>query len=93
MLPWIPWSHIEDRHGESGLEHSFLRDEANAWWTEPGREFVMRRMLASATRRKAWLAEPLDERCPVREEAVRGYKRAVERFRGQIWMVIHMLGG
>jgi hypothetical protein len=70
MLLWIPWLRIEDRHGESGLKHSFLRDKANAWWTEPGRKWVMNQMLASAIRRKAWLAELLDERCPVREEAV-----------------------
>lgn len=31
VLPRIPWSRIDDRHGESGLEHSFLRNEANRW--------------------------------------------------------------
>lgn len=29
VLPPIPWSRIEDRHGESALEHSFLCDEEN----------------------------------------------------------------
>ncbi|KJZ69027.1 hypothetical protein HIM_11586 [Hirsutella minnesotensis 3608] len=93
MLPRIPWSKIEDQHGESELEHSFLRHEENEWWTQPGRGWIKDRILASAGRRKAWLAEPLDERCPYREHAVRGYERAVERFREQVFLAIHMLGG
>ncbi|KAH7191410.1 hypothetical protein BKA60DRAFT_529461, partial [Fusarium oxysporum] len=28
-LPRIPWSKIEDRHGESALGHSFIKDEEN----------------------------------------------------------------
>lgn len=93
MLPRIPWSRIEDRHGESGLEHSFLRNEANEWWTEAGREWVKNQILKSSARRKAWLTEPFDKQCPYRKKAIRGYERGVEKFRGQIWMSMHMLGG
>ncbi|KAH8646440.1 hypothetical protein BGZ61DRAFT_501313 [Ilyonectria robusta] len=38
VLPRIPWSRIEDRHGESTLGYSFLQDEANRPWTEAGDE-------------------------------------------------------
>lgn len=31
-LPRVPWSKIEDRHGESGLEYSFLSDEDSQAW-------------------------------------------------------------
>lgn len=36
VLPRIPWSRVEDRHGESQLGHSFLQDEGNAWWVAAG---------------------------------------------------------
>jgi hypothetical protein len=43
MLPRIPWSQIEDRHGESGLEHLFLYDKDNTSWIKiwEGHSFSM----------------------------------------------------
>ncbi|CAM1507673.1 Fc.00g073140.m01.CDS01 [Cosmosporella sp. VM-42] len=92
-LPRIPWSRIEDRHSEDGLGHSFLRDEANEWWTQPGHGWVKGQILKTATRRKEWLAETMDPDCPYREKAVRKYERTIKQFREQIWMLMHMTGG
>ncbi|KAH7191230.1 hypothetical protein DER44DRAFT_677843, partial [Fusarium oxysporum] len=36
ILPPIPWSQIQDHHGESTLEHSFLRNEENQSWVKKG---------------------------------------------------------
>ncbi|RTE68056.1 hypothetical protein BHE90_017567, partial [Fusarium euwallaceae] len=92
-LPRIPWSKMEDRHGESALEHSFLSDEHNKSWTEIGKEWVHGQITASPARFKTWMAEPLDEQCPYRESAIRAYGRAIEEFRGQMFVLMHMLGG
>ncbi|KAF4458697.1 ATP-dependent DNA helicase Q1, partial [Fusarium albosuccineum] len=92
-LPRIPWSKIEDRHGESALEHSFLSDEYNEPWIKTGKAWVQRQIKASPARFKAWMTEPLDEQCPYRETAIRAYGRAIEEFRGQMFVAMHMLGG
>lgn len=92
-FPRIPWSRIEDRHGESALEHSFLSDEHNEPWVKTGEEWVHEQITASPVRFKAWMAEPLDEQCPYRETAIRAYGRAIEEFRGQMFVLMHMLGG
>ncbi|KAI8682258.1 hypothetical protein NCS56_00348100 [Fusarium sp. Ph1] len=92
-LPRIPWSQIEDRHGESALEHSFIRDEDNQAWIKAGEGWVRQQIAASPARFKAWMAEPLDEQCPYKEKAVRAYGRAMEQFREQMFVLMHMLGG
>lgn len=52
-LPRIPWSRIEDRHGESDLEYSFLRNPENEWWVQPGSGWVKEQILKSRERRAA----------------------------------------
>ncbi|PON20110.1 hypothetical protein TGAM01_v211033 [Trichoderma gamsii] len=92
-LPRIPWSRIEDRHGEGDLDYSFLRNPENEWWVQPGSGWVKGRILRSKEKRAAWLSETLDERHPYKAKAVRSYGRALEEFREQIWMLMHMTGG
>ncbi|KAH7464061.1 hypothetical protein FOMA001_g17996 [Fusarium oxysporum f. sp. matthiolae] len=55
-LPVIPWSKIEDRHGESTLDHSFLCDEENQGWVKKGNGWVQDQINASTARTKTWLA-------------------------------------
>ncbi|KAH7159267.1 hypothetical protein DER46DRAFT_560290 [Fusarium sp. MPI-SDFR-AT-0072] len=57
-LPVIPWSKIEDRHGESTLDHSFLCDEENQGWVKKGNGWVQDQINASTARTKTWLAQP-----------------------------------
>ncbi|KAL3595876.1 hypothetical protein FPOAC2_10246 [Fusarium poae] len=93
VLPFIPWSKIQDRHGESTLEHSFLRDEENQCWVKKGEGWVRDQIETSVSRGKIWLARPLNEQCPYQEQAIRGYSRLIEQFRSQLFMLMHMLGG
>ncbi|GKU13616.1 unnamed protein product [Fusarium langsethiae] len=93
VLPSIPWSRIQDRHGESTLEHSFLRDEENRGWVEKGEGWVRNQIEASVSRTKTWLARPFSKKCPYQEHAIRGYSRMIEQFRSQLFMLMHMLGG
>jgi hypothetical protein len=81
ILPSIPWSKIQDRHGESTLEHSFLRDEENRGWAEKGEGWVRNQIETSVSRTKVWLARPFNKKCPYQEHAIRGYSRMVEQFR------------
>ncbi|TPX16410.1 uncharacterized protein E0L32_012428, partial [Thyridium curvatum] len=92
-LPRIPWHDIEDRHGESALGHAFLNDEANEAWTKAGHGWVMKQILGSTARQERWITQPANKDCPYKERAIRDYEQAVERFRGQIWVLMHMLGG
>ncbi|KAH7108649.1 hypothetical protein EDB81DRAFT_895543 [Dactylonectria macrodidyma] len=89
VLPRIPWSRIEDRHGESTLGYSFLQDEANRPWTETGDEWVAKRLAGSAWRREAWISESMDPKFPYRGQAIREYGREVEKFRGLMWINSH----
>ncbi|OBS16846.1 hypothetical protein FPOA_12575 [Fusarium poae] len=93
ILPAIPWSRIEDRHGESALEHSFLQDEANQSWVIKGDRWVQKQVAASKAKMEAWIAKPHNEACPYREEAIRRYSRLIEEFRSQLFVAMHMLGG
>lgn len=93
VIPRIPWSRIEDQHGESTLEYSFLRHEANQWWVQPGEGWVGEQLSASTERQDEWVPDSLDEQCPYRGSALRRYGRAVEQFREQIWMINHLSGG
>ncbi|EMT67217.1 Putative ATP-dependent DNA helicase Q1, partial [Fusarium odoratissimum] len=93
ILPPIPWSQIQDRHGESTLEHSFLRDEENQSWVEKGEGWVRKQIETSISRTKTWLARPFNKKCPYQEHAIRGYSRTIEQFRSQLFMLMHMLGG
>lgn len=92
-LPRIPWSRIEDRHGETAVGHSFLHDPGNAWWLEAGNDWVVKQIAASDTRRTAWIVESLDERHPYRGKAIRDYDRIVDQFREQMLVLMHMTGG
>ncbi|KAG7406775.1 hypothetical protein Forpe1208_v014506 [Fusarium oxysporum f. sp. rapae] len=92
-LPVIPWSKIEDRHGESTLDHSFLCDEENQGWVKKGNGWVQDQINASTARTKTWLAQPFNRECPYREKAIRGYGRSIEQFRSQLFMLMHMTGG
>ncbi|GKU08712.1 unnamed protein product, partial [Fusarium langsethiae] len=78
ILPAIPWSRIEDRHGDSALEHSFLQDEANQSWVIKGDRWVQKQVAASKAKMEAWIAKPHNEACPYREEAIRRYSRLIE---------------
>ncbi|KAF4473075.1 ATP-dependent DNA helicase Q1 [Fusarium albosuccineum] len=93
VLPRIPWSRIEDRHGESALEHSFLTDDDNQPWVQTGEHWVQKQIKAQPERFRAWVRDPLDEQCPYREKTIRAYGRAIETFRGQMFVLMHMLGG
>ncbi|KAG8664108.1 uncharacterized protein FPOAC1_014077 [Fusarium poae] len=84
---------IEDRHGESALEHSFLQDEANQSWVIKGDRWVQKQVAASKAKMEAWIAKPHNEACPYREEAIRRYSRLIEEFRSQLFVAMHMLGG
>jgi hypothetical protein len=84
ILPRIPWSKIEDRHGESALGHSFLRHEGNAWWVADGQEWVMKRIADDPARQAAWVQMPFSESFPYRGRAVRAYGRLVDRLQEQL---------
>lgn len=60
---------------------------------QPGSGWVKEQILRSKEKRAAWLSETLDERHPYKGKAVRSYGRALEEFREQIWMLMHMTGG
>jgi superfamily II DNA helicase RecQ len=92
-LPRIPWLRMEDRHGESGLGHSFLTDEDNQSWVKAGEGWVKKQIGALPARVNTWMAESRDEQCPFKENAVRAYGRAIEKFRSQLFVAMHMLGG
>ena len=91
ILPAIPWSRIQDRHGESTLEHSFLCDPENQDWVKKGEGWVRDQIKTSVSRGKIWLARPLNKECPYREQAIRGYSRIIEQFRSQLFMLMHIM--
>ncbi|KAG6998077.1 hypothetical protein FocnCong_v013627 [Fusarium oxysporum f. sp. conglutinans] len=97
-LPRIPWSKIEDRHGESALGHSFIKDEENQSWITAGEGWTRQQIISSSARYKAWISKPspdeeAGEACPYKERAVRAYSQMVEQFRAQMFVLMHMLGG
>jgi len=91
-LPRIPWSRIEEQHGESGLEHSFLSKPSNEWWVEAGKGWVEKRIVGSE-RQAAWITKPLNAQYAYRGKAISDYGRTVDVFREQIWTLMHMTGG
>ncbi|RKK19860.1 hypothetical protein BFJ65_g6572 [Fusarium oxysporum f. sp. cepae] len=97
-LPRIPWSKIEDRHGESALGHSFIKDEENQSWITAREGWTRQQIISSSARYKAWISKPspdeeAGEACPYKERAVRAYSQMVEQFRAQMFVLMHMLGG
>lgn len=91
-LPSIEWSELEDDHSEDRVGYSFLHDERNAWLSK-GDEWVLRRILESKERRKAWFSEGSGGDNPYKAAAVRKYGRALEQFRERLWMIMHMVAG
>ncbi|KAM5520395.1 hypothetical protein FOXYSP1_18819 [Fusarium oxysporum f. sp. phaseoli] len=81
-LPVIPWSQIEDQHGESIIDHSFLRNADNAGWPDKWAEWMVEGAENNEYREH-----------PYRGAAIRQYARDVEQFRGKIFILMHMLGG
>ncbi|RKK74751.1 hypothetical protein BFJ71_g17220, partial [Fusarium oxysporum] len=97
-LPRIPWSKMEDRHGESALGHSFIKDEENQSWITAGEGWTRQQIISSSARYNAWISKPspdeeAGEACPYKERAVRAYSQMVEQFRAQMFVLMHMLGG
>jgi len=92
-LPRIPWSQIEDHHGERDVYYSFLRNPANDWWVASGAGWVPKQIAASDARQAAWVAQPLNTQHPYRGQAIRQYGQAVDTFREQMWVLMHMTGG
>lgn len=93
VLPRIPWSRVEDRHGESQLGHSFLQDEGNAWWVAAGHDWVAKQIAGSEAQQAAWIQTPFSEKYPYRGRAIREYGRLVDELREQLWVLMHLLGG
>ncbi|KAF6525709.1 hypothetical protein HZS61_011504 [Fusarium oxysporum f. sp. conglutinans] len=97
-LPRIPWSKMEDRHGESALGHSFIKDEENQSWITAGEGWTRQQIISSSARYNVWISKPspdeeAGEACPYKERAVRAYSQMVEQFRAQMFVLMHMLGG
>lgn len=76
-LPSIEWSELEDDYSEDRVGYSFLHDERNAWLSK-GDEWVLRRILESKERRKAWFSEGSGGDNPYKAAAVRKYGHALE---------------
>ncbi|MGY0522857.1 hypothetical protein, partial [Pseudomonas aeruginosa] len=66
ILPRIPWSRIEDNHGQKEVGYSFLSDDRNEWWVREGKDWVMNQLLSSGEKRKAWLTKGLQDSQPYR---------------------------
>ncbi|KAL9572228.1 hypothetical protein ACKAV7_003641 [Fusarium commune] len=96
-LPVIPWSQIEDQHGESSIDHSFLRNAGNAGWLAAGSDWVVKMIISRPDKWAEWMVEGAENNeyreHPYRGAAIRQYARDVEQFRGEIFMLMHMLGG
>ncbi|TVY64128.1 hypothetical protein Focb16_v014221 [Fusarium oxysporum f. sp. cubense] len=96
-LPVIPWSQIEDQHGESMIDHSFLRNAGNAGWLAAGNDWVIKMIISRPDKWAEWMVEGAENNeyreHPYRGAAIRQYARDVEQFRGEIFMLMHMLGG
>ncbi|EXL64482.1 hypothetical protein FOPG_19254 [Fusarium oxysporum f. sp. conglutinans race 2 54008] len=96
-LPVIPWSQIEDQHGESIIDHSFLRNAGNAGWLAAGNDWVIKMIISRPDKWAEWMVEGAENNeyreHPYRGAAIRQYARDVEQFRGEIFMLMHMLGG
>ncbi|RKL22022.1 hypothetical protein BFJ72_g14786 [Fusarium proliferatum] len=93
ILPRIPWSRMEDNHGQKEVGYSFLSDDRNEWWVREGKDWVMNQLLSSEEKRKAWLMKGLQDSQPYKMSAVRKYDRAVEKFRGLEWVGSSCLAG
>ncbi|KAL9560637.1 hypothetical protein ACKAV7_015200 [Fusarium commune] len=88
---------IEDQHGESSIDHSFLRNAGNAGWLAAGSDWVVKMIISRPDKWAEWMVEGAENNeyreHPYRGAAIRQYARDVEQFRGEIFMLMHMLGG
>ncbi|KAJ4194612.1 hypothetical protein NW759_016497 [Fusarium solani] len=83
-LPRIPWSRIEDRHGETMLDHSFLSNEDNADWVRRGEGWVKDQIKGSPAAREAWTTMSEAGQSVYREAAVREYGRLLQPIKGSV---------
>ncbi|KAI7767511.1 hypothetical protein LZL87_013756 [Fusarium oxysporum] len=85
-LPVIPWSQIEDQHGESSIDHSFLRNAGNAGWLAAGSDWVVKMIISRPDKWAEWMVEGAENNeyreHPYRGAAIRQYARDVEQFCG-----------
>jgi radical SAM superfamily enzyme len=58
-----------------------------------GDGWVRRQIVASEEQTKEWITKPFNERYPYRGHAVRDYGQAVDEFRAQMLVLMHMTGG
>jgi hypothetical protein len=91
-VPAIDWVRFEDDHSEDRVGYSFLQDDRNAWVAR-GHGWVLGQMLRRADKQAEWVAGAANSSIPYRADAVRGYGRAVDRFREGMLVLMHMVGG
>ncbi|KAM5527653.1 hypothetical protein FOXYSP1_20015 [Fusarium oxysporum f. sp. phaseoli] len=73
-LPRIPWSKIEDRHGESALGHSFIKDEENQSWITAGEGWTRQQIISSSARYKMFVLMHMLGGQPARSTEILGLR-------------------
>ncbi|KAI7772852.1 hypothetical protein LZL87_013969 [Fusarium oxysporum] len=71
-LPVIPWSQIEDQHGESIIDHSFLRNAGNAGWLAAGNDWVIKMIVSRPDKSICIAVQPSDRGQPARLTEILG---------------------